>query len=479
MSFRQERDLGRTLSQRDTLPEGKWKCAPMEVLSSHDREVLRILLSVARRESEWVWVGSPLTAVAGMPVGVPNEYRKTVVRFAIVDVPRKETRCVALDESIDSGVVDVLKSNRVPFVILDASGCPDSHAAMVIERARSGDRPYLSGRLHWSQHVLSRHLMDALWVLPKQLVSSVKTQSPHVPDRNSRLARHMEANSWMVLEEVSLQRIVNCSDRLDQGAAQFLLQSSVDTLIVDMRRDRVALPLLAMEFDGPHHEKTAEKDRLKTALLHDAGIPLIRIGLHEVDPKHLWDRAGSETRARMSRYLEPMKRLVRRMVNEESFSWGYAQEVDRANDRLLQLLDELAVATFDKNYGSLTEGQREVLFETDAAYELWVERQRVDWEYANHEPDVFGECTLEGALIRAKVDRASVVSFELVSGPGASMSARGKCRLASGLIAPVEVGPVAINMPTVEMARIERLLRDYVTEQFAVSVAEVQQSVPF
>lgn len=86
---------------------------------------------------------------------------------------------------------------------------------------------------------------------------------------------------YKALSQVALSQIIP-PDQLSQGSYErhICMTSTIDIMIVQGHQEE---PLIALEYDGPHHEKESQqrKDRTKNELFRRAGLPLVRINYKE------------------------------------------------------------------------------------------------------------------------------------------------------------------------------------------------------
>ncbi len=92
--------------------------------------------------------------------------------------------------------------------------------------------------------------------------------------------RKAPEEKYEIFREVALDKIVNIPSS-ETTQLKFSRRSSVDLVVTHSSPDM--LPFLAIEIDGPDHEKQAQarKDRLKTSILASANVPLLRLALKD------------------------------------------------------------------------------------------------------------------------------------------------------------------------------------------------------
>lgn len=172
-----------------------------------------------------------------------------------------------------------------------------------------------------------------------------------------------ELSSFKLLHEVALHRICK-SDliirHLTREENHIRETSSVDFLI--NAPPPLRQPLLALEFDGKHHEdpKQQKKDRLKDAVLDRFGIPLIRIS-HADGTFGSLKKYGRADWHR--RYVEALTDLAGNVLWLKYFDNNFSILKSEAKKGLYMLEDRFANAIFGKSYVYLNEEQRGAVME--------------------------------------------------------------------------------------------------------------------
>ena len=99
------------------------------------------------------------------------------------------------------------------------------------------------------------------------------------------LRRRLPSSAYRVLVAVRLSDAIGTDpgERLPEAEFQFMTRAHLDFLIV--RNSYPSEPVVAVEFDGPHHDDPVQvsRDVLKNRLCQKADLPLIRIRGPEIE----------------------------------------------------------------------------------------------------------------------------------------------------------------------------------------------------
>jgi hypothetical protein len=95
------------------------------------------------------------------------------------------------------------------------------------------------------------------------------------------LRRTLSGRSWSVAPSVSIQSVIRKDEGLSEEAFSLYTRGHFDCVVY---RDDDRHPLFAVEFDGFGHDKPrqAALDRLKNLFCLAAGLPLLRLGTHDL-----------------------------------------------------------------------------------------------------------------------------------------------------------------------------------------------------
>jgi very-short-patch-repair endonuclease len=316
---------------------GAWPCSSRSILEPEERQTLLALLRRIDRRSTAIYAATQLRGLVDLPEALPardkQHWSRSVVSFALIDIDSRtwSVRLVVVAADANADLLRMLQDAGVPHVQMVAGVTPELQASLILEHADAQSRlQSLRGSSH-SQRLIAQQIREALCLLPSVHVSQVADEDLTLSDKEMRdhLVSDVEAENWVLLEEVGLQRLVEFPGCQDKAIREFICRSSVDAVLVSTQGEE-ARPILVIEFDGPHHDhlNARKRDQVKDALLADAKIPLLRVSHLDVNIKH-WRRASSEERHDMSGYLRPMQQLVRRLVGESEALRRYMGERQR------------------------------------------------------------------------------------------------------------------------------------------------------
>ena len=466
--------------RRKKLPGGKWPCLPRQVLSERERAVLLALEAEADVAGDRVFAATMLTAMVGPPpVGLPkkvgNGWWSTVVPFAIADAGTGFVRLLVLEADTDPRLLLALEAANIPIRLFADQGALQE-ARSILEDARSCQPLVNARRVSEQQLLLSRHLRKALCLLPSRSYAWV-SERLSLQDMRAVdfLTRDLREDSWMLLEEVALQRLVCLDDGPWSVVSQFLQHSSVDLVIV--AAEPATLPILAIEFDGDSHDdlRRTSADGLKNNLLEDAGIPLLRVSHRDVRFKH-WNNAmtSSEDRRAMSKYLDPIGHLIRNLVAERFQSLLRAQEVARQATERQMVKNKAARRRFGADYRELSMGEREIAMsssEVQNCMEFWIAEDYVDQRV---EEQLVEDRTLAGRLTQLRVDHRIVTEF-MVRGDTKSGWCGSALIAVNGQQITYQFPRVKVNLRNVQEDRLRSIIEEYFIEDVASEVVQLLQ----
>jgi hypothetical protein len=469
----------KALDQRRTTGGGKWPCTVLPTLSRFERDLVLALHRQIDRSAENVQAATPLSALAAPPdhLLTPPErsiWRRAVVSAAVIDARTGFSLVAGMDPATPSELLELLVRARVPHIVLNENLAPENQASEILQYARTRPANPHSHRATLSQRLIAHHLRDALWLLPPEHSREVPNADPIFSDAlRCKLMGLMETDYWMLLEEVSLQRMVKFPACKDRSVKEFLLRSSVDAVIVLSRGEDSAWPLLAVEFDGPRHEDVGKifTDSLKNALLEDAGIPLLRISFREVEIRR-WEKATSDERNGMSSYLEPMKRLVRMLAHEEAANWRF--EIDDVNGgkAIFRVREQMAAALYGKSFDNLGFIEQEMLRLQEPLASLESEHAALGHDREMSLDEMSGFWTSAGVMKEMKVDATSIQGIEFVEEGRNTWSATATYIGKNGAQTPIVAPPVSVNFPNIDRNRIVQMVHRYLAEVIAISATE-------
>jgi hypothetical protein len=299
----------------------------------------------------------------------PFEVLKLVVDFAFID----EAECIAFflvfTTPPEPAIVRFLETRRAAWMVvsLETSDFATLAAHIIDEATRRGNTDAFEA-FPFRQHILRQHVRDAFWIATDSAEKDVNTTTVALDtELRKTVLDYLEASSWLVLEEVALQRLVNFPSCSCNQVRKFIHASSLDIVVVSSEEDLPSVPLMAIEFDGPGHATPQQqiKDELKDTLLADAGIPLLRVKYSDVVLRR-WSTSSSEQVDAMMRYLSPLKRLVRLLVADKLKEWREAGRTYRYVVRQ----DEIALSQYGKHFHELGETELVELERSEAIVDL-------------------------------------------------------------------------------------------------------------
>jgi hypothetical protein len=342
-----------------------------------------------------ILAGVPLTAIIDPRLcSMPDALWRSSVLFAIVTMPpRGAVRILVLDDD-NAEMERCLDRLEVQHIAYNSLLNDSEFAKVILDEIDFQFQSFASAKslINRSENDVAESLRNGVWIIEYERLF---VDEP----AKQEMRRHFESESMKLLHEVALHRI--CTSDLIGGLLtydedQIRTTSSVDILV--HAPPPLSQPLLAVEFDGPHHDdpEKQRKDRLKDAVLAHYGIPLIRIAYADAAFGNL-SRDGKTDLHR--RYVEGLTELVGTVVWQTQFEADFAIRADKANKALHTLEDHLAVSQFGKPYVELNVDQR----------------QRVDGStFCSKEEE---ECRFENSLYNYERDKAMESAKEEAAWP--------------------------------------------------------------
>lgn len=223
-----------------------------------------------------ILAGVPLTAIIDPRLHpMPDALWRSSVLFAVVTMaPRGGVRLLVLDTASDA-MERWLDRLEVPHIAYNALLNDGDFAKVILDEIDFQFQASASAKslINSSENDVGESLRNG--------VRFIEYERLFVDEpAKQEMRRHFESKSMKLLHEVALHRI--CASNLivsllTSDEDHIRMTSSVDILV--HAPPPLSQPLLAVEFDGPHHDdpKQQRKDRLKDAVLAHYGIPLIRI----------------------------------------------------------------------------------------------------------------------------------------------------------------------------------------------------------
>ena len=342
-----------------------------------------------------ILAGVPLTAIIDPRLHpMPDALWRSSVLFAVVTVaPRGAVRLLALDIA-DEAMERCLDRLEVPHIAYNALLNDRDFAKVVLDEIDFQFQSSASAKslINPSENDVAESLRNGVLIIEYErlLVDEPTKQETR---------RHFENDSMKLLHEVALHRICtsdSISNLLTSDEDHIRATSSIDILV--HAPPPLSQPLLAVEFDGPHHDdpKQHRKDRLKDAVLAHYGVPLIRVSHTDAAFGNLF-RFGKSDWHRL--YVEGLTRLVGTVVWQQQFETNFHISADKTAKALHTLEDHLSASIFGKPYVELNDDQR----------------RRVDDATLGSKEDE--ECRFERSLYNYERDKAMESAQEEIEWP--------------------------------------------------------------
>lgn len=334
-----------------------------------------------------------LTILAGVPLTAIIDPRKfpqpedvlwrSSVLFAVVTMaPHGAVRLLVLD-SVNDDMERCLDKLEVPYLNYSAILNDGEFSKIILDEIDFQFQSSASAKslINHSENDVAESLRKNVRIIEyERLLDRQPTKQ--------ELRRHFEVSSMKLLQEVALHRFCAdglIGDLLTPDEQHIRAISSVDILI--HAPPPLNQPLLALEFDGPHHDNPNQqrKDRLKDAVLVHYGIPLIRISYLDAAFGDQF-RNGKSDLHRL--YVEGLTELVGTVVWQKQFEDEFAIRADNKAKALHILEDHLARSLFGKPYVELNDEQQ---------------KQVDDSTFCSKEEE---ECRFENSLYHYERDKA-------------------------------------------------------------------------
>lgn len=301
-----------------------------------------------------ILAGVPLTAIIDPRLHpMPDALWRSSVLFAVITMaPRGAVRLLVLDTPSPEmePCLDRLEVPHIPYNALLNDG---EFAKVILDEIDFQFQSSAAAKslINPSENDVAESLRNGVRIIEYERLF---VDEP----AKQEMRRHFESQSMKLLHEVALHRICTSDlvgSLLTSDEDHMRVTSSVDILV--HAPPPLSQPLLAVEFDGPHHDdpKQNRKDRLKDAVLAHYGIPLIRISHADAAFGNLF-RCGKSDWHRL--YVEGLTELVGSVVWQKQFEADFAIRADKADKALHKLEDHLSVSLFGKPYVELNDDQR-------------------------------------------------------------------------------------------------------------------------
>jgi len=301
-----------------------------------------------------ILAGVPLTAIIDPRLyQMPDVLWSSSVLFAVVTTaPRGAVRLLVLDTA-EEAMERCLDRLEVQHIAYNALLNDEGFAKVILDEIDFQFQSSTSAKslVNHSENDVAESLRKGVRIIERErlFVGNPAKQE---------MLRHFENRSMKLLHEVALHRICTgdlVGSLLTSDEDHIRMTSSVDILV--HAPPPLSQPLLAVEFDGPHHDdpKQQRKDRLKDAVLAQFGIPLIRISHADAAFGNLF-RYGKTDWHRL--YVQGLTRLVSSLVWQTQFEANFAIDTDKADKALHNLEDHLAGSLFGKPYVELSDDQQ-------------------------------------------------------------------------------------------------------------------------
>lgn len=328
--------------------------------------------------------GVPLTAIIDPRLHpMPDALWRSSVLFAVVTMaPRGAVRLLVLDTAEET-MERCLDRLEIPHIAYNALLDDEDFAKVILDEIDFQFQSSASVKclINPSENDVAESLRNGVRIIEyERLLADEPTKK--------EMRRHFESKSMKLLNEVALHRICTSDligSLLTSEEEHIRSTSSVDILV--HAPPPLSQPLLAVEFDGPHHDdpKQQRKDRLKDAVLAHFGIPLIRISHADAAFGSLF-RYGKTDWHRL--YVQGLTELVGTVVWQTQFEADFSIRADKADKALHKLEDHVSVSIFGKLYVELSDDQK---------------RRIDDSTFCSKEEE---ECRFENSLFNYERDKA-------------------------------------------------------------------------
>lgn len=337
---------------------------PTPVLNEHQWKVHYLLKRDLQNDQLDVLVGVGLSSFVD-PSGHPKyvEVLENSVLFAVVTEPPKCSVVLLILDRNEQVVETILKEQGIKSICYAPLISAEEFSTQVTSLIPTLDTVNKAGRKPINLSELS---VRKLIVRDSLLDLEQHKDLPLIENEEDRLW------SNTILHEVALHRLApKFQFKFDDLEQRLIRQSSVD-LLVHGREGQSNLPLVAVEYDGRDHDKPEQqaKDRAKDRILDRFGIPLIRIGLLELD----FSKAGLDKRQEQRRYAQLLSSTVHHVMCRVQSSFIDQLEESDARREFHSREDQLSKSMFGRDYLDLTKMQQEEIYMSMAITQL-------DWDY--------------------------------------------------------------------------------------------------
>lgn len=253
---------------------------------------IRALLKELKFSGRLVFKTQPTTFInpkwaIDLPADLQQALFTGVILFSIVKGLKQSRLAFAIidrDSPAAELVVELLHRFKINVCLCDINaGFPPVEASMrgILEIGR----PLLVSKPITNQY--ERWLLSITDIgLNRRATERMKSKIPSQLRNEFENCWAMNRRKYLVFHEVALPAFIHFElSKTDQEIdLNFALASRVDILVTGESPDYV--PLLVIEFDGPHHRTAAgeNRDKKKEVILRKAGIPLLRVGFEDAPP---------------------------------------------------------------------------------------------------------------------------------------------------------------------------------------------------
>lgn len=338
---------------------------PTPVLNEHQWKVHYLLKRNLQNDHLDVLVGVGLSGFVD-PSGHPRyiDVLENSVLFAVVTEPPKCSVVLLILDCNDQVIETILKEQGIKSIRYAPLISAEEFSAQVTSFIPTLDTVNKVGRTPINLSELSVRKL----IVRDSLLDLERHKDLHL------IANDDEDFLWSntILHEVALHRLApKFQFKFDDLEQRMIRQSSVD-LLVHGREGQGNLPLVAVEYDGRDHSKPEQqaKDQAKDRILDRFGIPLIRIGLFELD----FSNAGLDKRQERRRYAQLLSSLIHYVMCRVQSSFIDQLEESEARREFHSRENQLSKSMFGRDYLDLTTTQQEEIY-------MSMMRTDLDWDY--------------------------------------------------------------------------------------------------
>lgn len=440
-------------------------CRRRPVLSPADSAVLLALLEHPRRMATRQ---SRLVVLAGVQLGSTVElnkdwpedrqtlWRTSVADFVLTDPLKGRAQVVVLPAGSAPWMQNWIAEQGVECMVRDPAWSPQAMANVVWSSlpAQGATR---STKRTLSQSVTADWTREVLGILPTALARDgfISPGQLRSEDRTPGLVlRYMESQHWYLLEEVALQRLVDTENAASPDAQWCARNLNLDMLLVHLDPERGSWPLVAIEFDGKHHDDPGQrsKDFKKNVILQKLGVTLLRVNYRQMPEPHRFDAAASE----------PLRRVVAALAVRARQRLIERQEASEHALHRIPTLDSLARATYGKSWVDLDDDDKEdarTLADASGLVDPPPEAEHADEDDADR----------QAWLSRLGVQEAALLDFRVTHRPGEGWQARATYVTPARGELPLASPTLDLGIPRANPADVaalaRSLLRDMLLEQ--------------